>query len=206
MKDLDAQPPSKPLTQRTAEVYRSAAELMVQKGYQGTSIAGIAQAVGMTQAGLYYHISSKQDLLYQILTHCMDVLNRVVITPVRSIEDPEERLRQLIRLHIQGQVDHGLTFTSLFTERKHLSFEQDEVFLERIKEYHALIRETLQELADGGRLRSLDVDIATMLTMSAITSVSRWKSQNYQDFSTDVEHLTQETVAYTMAAILKPEP
>ena len=37
---------------RTAEVFRAAAELMVEKGYGGTSIGDIAQAVGMTKAGL----------------------------------------------------------------------------------------------------------------------------------------------------------
>ena len=80
---------------RTADVFRAAAELMVEKGYAGTSIGDIAQSVGMTKAGLYHHISGKQDLLYQILNHAMDELERVVSTPVRLIEDPEERLRQL---------------------------------------------------------------------------------------------------------------
>ncbi|MDC0273376.1 TetR/AcrR family transcriptional regulator [Planctomycetaceae bacterium] len=191
---------------RTADVYRAAAELMLEKGYGGTSIGDIAQTVGMTKAGLYYHISSKQGLLYQILTHCLDLLNRVVLTPVRLIEDPEERLRQVIRLNIQGQVEHGLTFTLLFRERVHLPPEQSKEIQGRIKEFHGMIRETLQELADSGRLRSLDLDIATMLTMSAITSISRWKKLNYQDFTIDVEHLIQETVAYSIAALLKPEP
>ena len=41
----------------------------------------IAQAVGMTKAGLYHHISGKQDLLYQILNHAMDELDRIVTAP-----------------------------------------------------------------------------------------------------------------------------
>ena len=188
---------------RTAEVYRAAAELMVQKGYGGTSIGDIAQAVGMTKAGLYHHISGKQDMLYQILNHAMDVLNRVVTTPVRLIEDPEDRLQQLMRLNIQGQVKHGLAFTVLFSEINHLAPAHQEEIRGRLKEHYALIREALRELADSGRLRSLDVNIATMHIMNAITGISRWKDQ---DFTSDVEHLIQETVAYTMAALLKPEP
>ena len=109
---------------RTADVFRSAAELMVEKGFGGTSIGNIAQAVGMTKAGLYHHISGKQDLLFQILNHAMDELDRVVSTPVRLIKDPGERLRQLIRLHIQGSVKHGLVFTVLFSEMNHLESEQ----------------------------------------------------------------------------------
>jgi len=42
-----------------------------------------------------------------------------------------------------------------------------------------------------------------MLIMNAFTGIARWK---HQDFTSDVENLIQETVAYTMAAVLKPEP
>ena len=185
---------------RRADVFRAAAELMVEKGYGGTSIGDIAQAVGMTKAGLYHHISSKQDMLYQILNHAMDELERIVITPVRLIEDPEERLRQLMRLHIQGSVEHGLAFTVLMSEMNHLAPAQQKKIRGRISEYHALIRETLRELADDGRLRSLDVNIATMHIMNAMTGIARWKPQ---DFTRDMDHLINETIAYTMAALLK---
>jgi AcrR family transcriptional regulator len=188
---------------RRADVFRAAAELMVEKGYGGTSIGDIAQAVGMTKAGLYHHISGKQDMLYQILDHAVDELDRVVSTPVRLIEDPEERLRQLIRLHIQGSLEHGLAFTVLMSEINHLAAKQQKRIRGRIEEYHALIRETLQELDGNGRLRSLDVNIATMHIMKTITGIARWK---FQDFASDAEHLIQETIAYTMAALLKPVP
>ena len=185
---------------RTADVFRAAAELMVEKGYGGTSIGDIAQAVGMTKAGLYHHISGKQDMLYQIMSHAMDELERVVHMPVQLIDDPEERLRQLMRLHIQGSVEHGLAFTVLMSEINHLAPAQQEEIRGRIGEYHALIRETLRELANNGRLRSLDVNIATMNIMNAMTGIARWKPQ---DFTRDMDHLIKETIAYTMAALLK---
>ncbi len=188
---------------RTAEVYRVAAELMVEKGFGGTSVGDVAKATGMTKAGLYHHISSKQDMLFQILNHAVDELERVVSTPVRLIEDPEERLRQLMRLQIQGSVKHGHAFTVLFSEMNHLAPAQQENIRGRIKEFHALIRGALRELAEEGRLRKLDMNIATMLIMNAFTGIARWK---HQDFTTDLEHLIQETVAYTMAALLKSEP
>jgi AcrR family transcriptional regulator len=201
MPDSVLQSAPKAAPARTAEVYRAAAELMVEKGFAGTSIADIAKATGMTKAGLYHHISSKQDMLYQMLKHAMDELERVVSSPVRLIEDPEERLRQLMRLQIQGLVRHGLVFVVLFSEINHLAPAQQKEIRGRIKEHHALIRETLRELAENGRLRNLDVNIATMHIMNAITGVARWK---YQDFASDEEHLIHETVAYTMAALLKP--
>ena len=129
---------------RTQEMFHAAAELMVAKGYGGTSIGDIAQAVGMTRAGLYHHISGKQDLLYQILNHAMDELERIVTAPVRLIEDPEERLRQLMRSQFHGEVRHGLAFVVLFPEINHLGPAQQEKIHGRTREHHALIRETLR--------------------------------------------------------------
>lgn len=187
---------------RTADVFQAAAELMVEKGYGGTSLSDIAQAVGMTKAGLYHHISGKQDMLFQILNHALDELDRVVSAPVRLIEAPEKRLRQLMRLHIQALFNHGHTFTVLFSESNHLTESQQNAIRARIVEYHALIREALIQLDDQGRLRRLDINIATMLIMNAFTGIARWK---HQDFTSDVDHLIQETVDYTMAALLQPE-
>jgi len=186
---------------RTEEIYRTAAELMVEKGYGGTSINDIAQAVGMTKAGLYHHFSGKQELLFRILNSAIDEGDRVVSTPVRSIESPEERLRQLIRLQIQGEISHGLAFIVLFSELNYLEPAQRKKIRGRIRKFHELIKQTLEELAEQGRLRNLDIDIATMHIMNAMTGVARWK---HQDFTSDSEHLIQETVAYTMAALLKP--
>jgi hypothetical protein len=108
-----------------------------------------------------------------------------------------------MRLQIQGSVKHGLVFTVLFSEINHLVPAQQEDIRGRIKEFHALIRGALRELADEGRLRKLDMNIATMLIMNVFTGTARWK---HEDVTSDVEHLIQETVAYTMAALLKPEP
>ena len=201
MLDLDSQSAPKSMPTRAAEIYRVAAALMVENGYGGTSIGDIAQAVGMTKAGLYHHFSSKQDLLFRILNSAIDQGERVVSQPVRQIEDPEERLRQLIRLQIQGEISHGLAFIVLFSELNHLEPEQQKKIRRRIRKFHALIKQALRELAEQDRLRSLDIDIATMHIMNAMTGVARWKHQN---FANDPEHLIQETTAYTMAALLKP--
>jgi AcrR family transcriptional regulator len=185
---------------RTEEIYRTAAELMVEKGYGGTSISDIAQAVGMTKAGLYHHFSGKQQLLFQILNSAIDQGDRVVSEPVRSIEDPEQRLQQLIRLQIQGEISHGLAFIVLFSELNHLEPKQQRKIRTRVRKFHGLIKQALRELAEQDRLRDMDIDIATMHIMNAMTGVARWKHQN---FASDPEHLIQETIAYTMAALLK---
>lgn len=185
---------------RNEEVFRTAAQLMVQKGYGATSIGDIAKEVGMTKAGLYHHINSKQDMLFQILQHALNRLQHAVIEPAKLLEDPEERLREIIRLNVRGIIDHGPEFTLLFPERHHLDPAQQEVVGERIQNYRTLMRDALREMANQGKLRDLDTDIAQRHILQTIVGIARWYSEASVD---DEDHLVQQTVDYHMAAILK---
>jgi AcrR family transcriptional regulator len=185
---------------RNETILRTAAQLMVQKGYGATSIADIAQAVGMTKAGLYHHIKSKQDMLFQVLSHAMNVLQQVVIAPTQAMPDPEDRLRQIVRLHVQGLFDHGLEVPLLFPERRHLEPEQRRVINEQIQGYLTLLQTTLQELAGQGKLRDLDTRVGASHILQTIAGIARWYAQ---DSGITVEHLVEETVHYNLSAVLK---
>src|ERR671930_1125316 len=52
---------------RRDELTRQAARLFAEKGYHGTSIGDLAQAMGVQKGSLYAHIDSKQDLLYEAM-------------------------------------------------------------------------------------------------------------------------------------------
>ena len=183
-----------------AEVYRAAARLMVQKGYGATSISDIAQAVGMTKAGLYHHITGKQDLLFQILQHAWGEMVRLVIEPAKQAQDPEDRLTQLIRRHIRGILGGGLEFTLLYRERHHLNENQQGIMAQQTKSYLALVGGTLRALADEGKLRDLDIQIATIHLLKTISSIADW----YPRFSEiNEDHLVEQTVNFGLSAVLK---
>jgi AcrR family transcriptional regulator len=50
---------------------------------------------------LYHHFQSKDEILFEIMNHAMEITQERVLNPVRGIADAEERLRALIRLHIE---------------------------------------------------------------------------------------------------------
>lgn len=54
-----------------------AAELFAKQGYTGTSIADIAQRLGMTPAALYYHFGSKMEVLDGLLAEPMEHYTRL---------------------------------------------------------------------------------------------------------------------------------
>jgi AcrR family transcriptional regulator len=83
------------------EILRTAARLFQQQGYDATSMNDVAAALKLSKGGLYHHFQSKDEILFNLMNHAMDITQQRVIDGVRSIVDPEERLRMLIRRHIE---------------------------------------------------------------------------------------------------------
>jgi AcrR family transcriptional regulator len=93
------------------EILRTAARLFQQQGYDATSMNDVAAALKLSKGGLYHHFESKDEILFHIISHAMQITEDRVINVVRrldtsrrdasGIDITEERLRTLIRLHIE---------------------------------------------------------------------------------------------------------
>ncbi len=88
------------LTDSRQEILRTAARLFQQQGYDATSMNDVAAALKLSKGGLYHHFQSKDEILFNLMDHAMNITQERVVNAVKGIADPEERLRTLIRLHI----------------------------------------------------------------------------------------------------------
>jgi TetR/AcrR family transcriptional regulator, cholesterol catabolism regulator len=97
---------NEPRQEPRQEILRAAARLFQQQGYDATSMNDVAAALKLSKGGLYHHFQSKDEILFHIMSHAMDMTEARVINVVRRIdassaEGVEQRLRTLIRLHIE---------------------------------------------------------------------------------------------------------
>lgn len=91
-----------------AEIHQAALELFSSRGYEKTSLREIAEQVGITKASLYYHYSSKQDLLKAIIgTFLDDILQ--VLTLVDQVEWSPESQRELLGAYLDVVIKHRAT-------------------------------------------------------------------------------------------------
>src|SRR5262245_12663212 len=164
---------------RLAEIYRAAAQIICDKGYDAASMSEIAEAVGITKAGLYHHISGKRDLLFGIMNFGLDSLEEQVIIPARAISDPEERLRTIIRNHVQLITSRSTPrgnnpVTILLDEVSGLTLAQRRKTDQRKRAYVEFIRQTLEQIKANGRLSDVDVTAAAFSLLGTILWLSRW--------------------------------
>jgi len=172
---------------------RTAAQIFRDRGFDATSVSDIARALGLTKAGLYHHFESKEALLFEIMSFGLDKVRDEVLTPIRGIRDPEERLRQLIVRHArittrgQGAVAH------LGDEIRALPPGARRQIEQRMRIYLDLLRDTLDELRSAGRLRRIDPTVAAFSVIGMILWLPRWFRQDGR--------LTQEQVADGIASL-----
>lgn len=101
-------------------ILRTAAALFFERGYAGTKVMDIARAVGITPATLYWHFSSKEDVLFEYLQGAIETFNERIEAAIAGIECPVDRLRALAVAHTalqlefrdQAQAVHSLTYAS----------------------------------------------------------------------------------------------
>ncbi len=141
------------LNPRRFEICMTSARRFVERGFEATSVNDIASALGVTKAGLYHYISSKEALFFEILSLGMDWLDEDVIKPVRAIEDPEARLRETIKRHALLTACNEPWITELLGEMQALRMPDRETILVRKRTYVGMVRHMFNELAAAGRLR-----------------------------------------------------
>ena len=155
-------------------IYRTAAKVIHAKGYDATSLNDIADAVGITKGGLYHYIDGKQSLLFKIMSYAMDILEVEVVAPTRSVTDPHEQLRTVIRLHTQLIVDKGIELTILLDESAGLTPEHLRLITSRRVKYYLFVRAIIQQLKNQGKLRELNVTVATHNLIGQLQWLPRW--------------------------------
>ncbi|PXX58416.1 TetR family transcriptional regulator [Nocardia tenerifensis] len=87
-------------------IMRAAVELFAEKGFHGTGVAEIGDRADVQRGALYYHIGSKEELLWQILHDYIQLMLVDAERIAASADDPVTKLRKLIHSHVGLIIDH----------------------------------------------------------------------------------------------------
>src|ERR671934_425032 len=162
------------MSTRRSELTRQAARLFAERGYHGTSIGDLAEAMGVQKGSLYAHISSKQDLLYETMAEGAQAFH----AGLDAIPDDlpvTEKIRLALRSHLAVVADQLDVATVFVQEWRYLEGDRrDEIVAER-RRYEERIRSLFREGRDLGGLRTdLDDATAALLALSAANWAYTW--------------------------------
>lgn len=158
-----------------ARILEAAARLICEKGYEATSIQDIADATGLTKAGLYHHIRSKESLLLEIQHYGMDVFEEKVLSQVVSIADPLERLRTCMEKNVL-LVTRGWSkeVTIILHEHATLTGEARSQINARKKHYVRFLETSFAEAVRAGLIRPVNPKVAAFSFLGMVLWIYKW--------------------------------
>lgn len=165
------EPGPKPASPRRAEMVEVAARLFSERGYHGTSMQHMAEALGLLRGSLYAHIGSKEELLFEVVDRGAD---RFLDRARHALEDGSDaptRLTALLVGHIETAIEHLEAATVFLNEWRYLSSDKRELIQRKRDDYENLIRSVIEDGIARGELR-MDLDVA--LTARLVLSAGNW--------------------------------
>jgi AcrR family transcriptional regulator len=159
---------------RREELSRQAARLFAQKGYHGTSVGDLAEALGVQKGSLYAHIEGKEDLLYETMRAGAAAFH-AGLDDIPEQLPATEKIRLALRAHLRVVADQLDVATVFMQEWKYLEGARlDEIVAER-RRYEERIRELFREGREQSELRTdLDENAAALLFLSAANWAYSW--------------------------------
>ena len=162
------------MSSRRNELTRQAARLFAEKGYHGTSIGEIAEALGVQKGSLYAHMESKADLLWEVAREGAAAFHSALDT-VPDEGPVVERIRAALRAHLRVVADQLDVATVFVQEWRYLEGERREEILQERHRYEERIRALFREGRELGELRTdLDDATAALLALSAANWAYTW--------------------------------
>jgi AcrR family transcriptional regulator len=159
---------------RRTELTRQAARLFAEKGYHGTSIGEIAEALGVQKGSLYAHIRSKQDLLYETMVEGARAFHGGLDAIPEELP-ATEKIRLALRSHLRVVADQLDVATVFVQEWRYLEGERRDEILRERRRYEERVRAFFREGRDLGKLRTdLDDATAALLALSAANWAYTW--------------------------------
>jgi AcrR family transcriptional regulator len=149
------------------EILRVALDLFSSRGYDGTSIRDIAEAVGIRGSSMYNHFPAKQAILWELAQRAFTQLNESwhqeesLLSPSAT---PHERLAAFVRADVRYHAVHTNEASIINAQIRSLAPEHRTTAVRRRAEYEAI----LTDIVHGCLGASAAADPRAKLTIYAI--------------------------------------
>ena len=155
-------------------ILAAAVQLFAQYGYHAATMRDIARISGIQAASIYYHYSSKQALLVEIMDTHMRALNTNLQRIAQEPLPVEQRLHEAIANHIRLHTTYKAEFFIIDTEIRALEEEQRGAILALRDHYEMLLQGLLGEGMEQGIFRQVDIKVASYALIAMCTEVATW--------------------------------
>jgi AcrR family transcriptional regulator len=182
------------------EILERAAELFAERGFAGTTVQDIADALGMSRPALYYYVKSKEVILQQLVEN-LSINDAKVLEKIASRRggDPVEKLREMA-LQLATNAGSNPHQTQILAQSKHhLPEGIAELNLDAERSIARRVMSVLEAGISKGQFRDVDPHTAAL----AIIGMCLWTAWWVED--TPLEQVTEQVAEQAVSSVLAPD-
>ncbi|WLA79111.1 TetR/AcrR family transcriptional regulator [Bradyrhizobium elkanii] len=159
----------------TLEAIRKAGvRLIFEHGYEAMSLRQLAAEVGIQAGSLYNHISTKQDLLFDLVQDHINDLLRELDLALEGKADPVEKLRAFVAFHVTYHMTRKREVFIANSELRSLDAKNYDAVVALRGAYEQRLAQILTDGASDGVFEVVDIQIATFAILALLTGLCTW--------------------------------
>jgi AcrR family transcriptional regulator len=158
---------------RKAEIIHVAARLFRERGYSAVTMRDLATDLGIKAASLYNHISSKQQILNEIIFGIAEEFTDGIEDISEMEVNAKEKLKAVVAQHITLTSENPYGMAALNNDWMHLE-DKLEYYLQLRNQYEKRFREIVLEGQQSGDLKNVSHEILLFSILSTLRNLYLW--------------------------------
>ncbi len=152
----------------------AAVRLFKARGYHGTSVRDLAEALGMEPASLYYYFPSKEAILVDLFERTMDVMQDNLYRAMARGGAPVEQLRNVVRTHVLWHIQRQDEAFVSHSELRSLTPPNHRRIIAKRDRYEKSMRDLLAAGVRAGEFEIADIRLTSIAILMMCSGVSDW--------------------------------
>ena len=154
---------------RLLEILQHATGVFCEKGYEGASMRDLSRASGMSLAGLYHYVGSKERMLYLIQKHTFSAILEKLKEKLKAVDGPDARVRVFIQNHLEYFLANQKAMKVLSHEDEVLGGEYGAEIADIKREYYRTCIELLNEFK-----RERGLEFTSRIAVLSLFGMMNW--------------------------------
>ena len=185
------------------ELYEHATRLFAERGFAGTSLQDIADAMGITRPALYYYVKSKDELLAKLVTEVTNgPLDELTALVARAELDPVRKLRGIVEIIVGRRANQPARFRLLIRSEAELPAPLTAAYDDSRRAVLTTIAGVIEEGTRAGLFRPVDSRVAALGVLGMCNWVAWWFRPGGRDTA---EGVVAQLADMAVGALQRPE-
>jgi len=160
---------------KSLKISKAAVKLFNKKGYIQSNMDDIAAAAKMSKGAMYYYFSSKDEILYFILSNYMDLILNELEAGLKKIEGSSSKIKFIISHHIDLYTTNLAEAKTLLHEAHCLPYKLYKTIAAKEREYYRIVANVITECLGGrANINKAQITSLTFLLFGMCNWIYSW--------------------------------